>query len=372
MPAGWELVGDVVLLKGSKATILYKTQNTSVNWATIWLFKVDGLKLDGTDSFVLQQGPTAGDTPVEVGTFTATSAATDLDTLVSELDTWLRANPTTTGALLGYNWHAEKHVDADGVDSCFIVVDKINNLSRFSPIKSSTSGATATLYMWDWCKTPLNETVIKRKDGVNTFAVLWNKERFKAYNSNINSPSDSLTSPGLFNEAGFNATTTVKGYYGTYDNYLDNMFPDEEALEGMYALGKGKGKKVFESLAEITFPNISGIQTKVFLAESWAKGLKAHSTASVEGLNAGNFFIPSIDVAYKIFSKMKDDGSDPVNSAFVKAGESKFGINVSRWIPGSYINSSYANTWVLNSNGNFQSNYEGSLSYAVAVAEINL
>ncbi len=362
IPEGWTFIGAVSLRDSSTIAVLHKTENTSVKWANMWLFKVSGLKLDGTDSFVLQQGPESGNTPVEVGTFTASAAATDLDTLVSELDTWLRANTTATGALANYNWHAEKHEDADGVDSCFIVVDNINSQSRFSPIKSSTSGATAPLYVWDWCGFMADSTTIKRKDGVMTYAVVWNKERFKANNTNVNSPTDSLTTTGLFNEAGFDATTTVKAYYGTYDNYLDNMVPDEDATSGAYALFKGKGKEAFEGLADVTFPNLSGTSTKVFAAEAWA--------ATLGKLDGADFIVPSIDTVYEIFSAMKSDGSDAVNYARVKAGVSKLDNDKSRWVP---ARTNYFSAWMLSGNGCFfNGSTMSSTTRAVSVALLDL
>ena len=368
LPAGYEYVGAIAYREKRKAYVLYKNENTSVKWASMWLFKVNGLKLDGTDTFVLQQGPSSGNSPVEIGTFTATAAATDLDALVSELDTWLRANPTAEGALADYNWHAEKHVDADGVDSCFIVVDNINAQSRFSPIKSSASGATASMYMWDWCGFTTDVTTIKRKDGVMTYTVEWNKERFKAYDANVNSPSDSLTTTGLFNEAGFNATTTIKEYYGTYDNYLDNMVPDENATTGAYAIFKGKGKEVAEKIGGLSFPNLSGTETPVFPAEAWAISQKAHSTASVDGLNAGEFFIPSIDTIYKIFSAMNGSGTDPVNYSVVKAGGSAYPLAVARLIP---ARNTFINVWFLKSSGTFATPSMLINSRCVAVAELD-
>lgn len=361
VPAGLTFIGVVALREGNKATVLHKTENSSVKWASMWLFKVNGLKLDGTDTFVLQQGPASGSTPVEVGTFTASAAATDLDTLVSELDTWLRDNPTAMGALSDYNWHAEKHADADGVDSCFIVVDNVSNQSRFSPIKSSTSGASATLYMWDWCGFTTDVTTVRRKDGVNTYAVVWNKERFKEYDTNVNSPTDSLTTTGLFNEAGFNATTTVKAYYGTYDNYLDNMVPDTEATSGAYASFTGKGPDVFAALKDISFLNLSGTSTKIFGAEVWA--------ATLGQLDGADFIIPSIDTAYEIFSAMKIDGSDGVNSTFVKAGSTARQLTASRWVPARYNNT---NAWILLNYGNFNFNYMYNYYRVAAVALLPL
>lgn len=369
LPADYEYVGAVAYREKRKAYVLYKTEKSNTKFARMYLFKVNGLKLDGTDTFVLQQGPTSGNIPVEVGTFTATAAATDLDTLVSELDTWLRANPTADGALSDYNWHAEKHVDADGVDSCFIVVDKVNSQSRFSPIKSSTSGATADMYMWDFAQEVVNAPFIKRKDGVDTVNVVYNKERFKEYNTSAGSTTDSLTATGIFNEAGFNATTIVKGFYGTYDNYLDNMVPDEEATTGAYALFKGKGKEVSQKLAALVFKDISGTDVFVFETCSYIATLKAHSSASVEGLDEGDFFVPSPDIANKIFREMKPDGSDVINSALVKAGASSFSLNRSRWV---VARSSESVSWKIN-NGGYFANYDyiSSVNYVFCVAELD-
>lgn len=370
MPAGWELVGDVALLNGNKATVLYKTENASAKWASMWLFKVYGLKLDGTDTFVLQQGPASGSTNVEIGTFTASESATDLDTLVSELDTWLRANPTATGAFANYNWHAEKHEDADGVDSCFIVVDNAANNSRVSPIKSSASGASASIYMWNWTAVSGGGNEIIRRDDISTPIVLFNKEVFISYGSNLGSPTDSLTTKGIFNEAGFNDSTVVKEFYGTFENYLNYMVPKIDATTGVYQSFKGKGKQIGEKLSAISFKNLSGTDTAVFPAEKWASSVKAHSTASVEGLNAGDFFIASIDTMYKILSSMKSDGSDLVNASFVKAGSNAFDPGSARFVPATSY--TYA-MWRTYNAGRFDASYPMYAQMSsMAVAEINL
>lgn len=354
IPSGWEFVGVVALRKANKATILHKNENTSIAWAKCWLFRVEGLAFPLTSavSMVMQQGPATGSTPVEVGTYTSSEGVTSLDDFVIDLDTWLQANPTASGALSNYGWHASKMKDADGNDACFIVVDKIDFQSRFSPVKSSTSGATASLYMWQWCGFDVDVSSVKRKDGVNTYAVVWNKDRFKAYNTNVNNPTDSLTTAGLFSEAGFNATTTVKAFYGTYDNYLDNMAPDKSATTGAYSEFDGLGEETSNKLAEVKYTPISGTETNVFGAVDYAKSQKAHSTANVEGLNTGDFYIPSIDDIYEIFSVMKTDGSDPVNATLVRAlgpGNER-PLSVARWVPARDRNYT---TWILYSSGNF-------------------
>lgn len=375
IPAGWEFVGVVAIRKDNKATILHKNESTSIKWANCWLFRVEGLTFPLTSavSMVMQQGPASGDTPVEVGTYTSSEGVESLDDFVSDLDDWLQDNPTAPGALSNYGWHAAKMKDADGNDACFIVVDRIGSQSRSSPVKSSTSGATAPVYMWQWCGFNTDVSTIKRKDGVNTYAVLWNKERYEAYDANVNSPTDSLSTAGIFNEAGFNATTTVKAYYGTYDNYLDNMVPDESATTGAYGMFKGLGKEASESLAKVKYTPISGTETNVFGAAAYAESQKAHSTASVEGLNAGDFYMPSIDEFYEILSTMKTDGSDPVNATLVRAlgaGNART-LDVARWC---LARRSGLSLWRLASFGYFNNTSTGMYATYVtdAVAVLDL
>jgi hypothetical protein len=373
LPSGWEYVGAVALRKGSKATILHKNENSGIRFANCWLFKVTGLTfpLASSVSMVMQQGPKSGSTPVEVGTYTSSEGVATLDEFVADLDDWLQDNPTASGALADYGWHAAKMKDVDGNDSCFIIVDKIDYQSRFSPVKSSTSGVTAPLYMWNYAGFTTNVAQIKRKDGVMTYAVVWNKDRFKAYNTNVNSPTDSLTTTGLFNESGFEATTTVKGYYGTYDNYLDHMVPDTDATTGAYAVFKGLGKQTADRLNAVKYTPLNGTEMAVFGAEAYAAGQKAHSTASVPGLDEGDWYIPGIDEEYEIFSAMNTDGSDPVNAAFVAAGSSPRSLSVGRWVPARYLN---YNAWSIPGYGTFYNSYSYFYNYywACCVAILDL
>ena len=360
IPADWEFTGVVALREGTKATILHKNENSGIMFTNCWLFKVTGLTfpLASSVSMVMQQGPTSGSTPVEVGTYTSSEGVTTLDEFVEDLDDWLQDNPTASGALANYGWHAAKMKDADGNDACFITVDNINAQSRFSPVKSSTSGVTAPLHMWNYAGFTTDVSQIKRKDGVMTYAVVCNKERFKAYNTNVNNPTDSLTTTGLFSEAGFEATTTVKVYYGTYDNYLDHMVPDTDATTGAYAVFKGLGKQAADRLNAVKYTPLGGTKKAVFSAEAYAAGQKAHSTASVPGLDEGDWYIPGIDEEYEIFSAMKTDGSDPVNATLVAAGSSASSVAVSRWSIARYYASS---AWRLSGNAAF---YNDSFNYS--------
>ena len=348
LPSDWEFVGVVALREGTKAKILHKNMS-NLKFVSAWLFKVNGLKLDGTDTMVLQQGKSTSGY-VAVGTFTASESATDLDTLVSELNTWLLNNTTAEGAVANYNWHAQKLKDKDGNDACFIIVDNLNEKTMGNPIKSSSSGASSEFYFWQFVGFTQDTKTCKRKDGVLTYAVVWNKERFKAYNRSINNPTDSLTTTGLFNETDFNGTSVVKDYYGTYDNYLDNMMADETSEEGVIGIYRDKGKQLTEALSPVKYTPIDGVESAVYPTADFVSKLKAHSTASVDDLNEGDWYMPSINEQYGFMKSMKMNGSDPINSTMVRAGVSAIDLLIGTWSTARWNNNGiwrYENTGVF-------------------------
>ena len=371
IPEGWEFVGVVALREGTKATILHKNEGSNIKFASCWLFKVGGLTfpLASSVSMVMQQASSSGTSTVEIGTYTSSEGVTTLDEFVSDLDEWLQDNPTTEGALADYGWHAAKMADADGNDACFIIVDKMTAQSRISPIKSSANGVTSTIYMWDFAGLNRDMSTIVRKDGVSTASCVWNKDRFKNYNNNVGNPTDSLTTIGLFSEAGFNATTTVKGYYGTYDNYLDHMVPDTDATTGAYAVFKGLGKHIAEKLVEVKYTPLNATETAVFSAVAYAAEQKAHSTASVEGLDTGDWYVPSIDENYEIFSAMKIDGSDPVNACMTAAGSSARSLSLSSWIQARYNSS---NPWITANYGSYYTSYSSGSNRVSCIASYDV
>lgn len=70
---------------------------------------------------------------------------------------------------------------------------------------------------------PLPIRTFTRTDGCVTWLTIMNQPRFRQVNSSANSPSDALYAPGVYSESGFNGTTVLKNYYGTYEKYLDAM-----------------------------------------------------------------------------------------------------------------------------------------------------
>ena len=373
IPEGWTLKGVVAQRKSDKLVVLHKTENTSVKWASMWLFKVNGLKLDGTDSFVLQQGQTSGNTPVVVGTFTATEAATDLDTLVSELDTWLRANPGDTSTCYEYNWHCAK---ING--RIWVIADfgSSPNYRQYTTLHGSgtTSGVATNTNMWTFAGFSTDYTQMQRADGKVGGSTLWNTSRAKQYmasSGNIGDPTDTNPddSSGIYSEANFtaaNCPNTYAKYNGDYDAYLESKLIKYPSSAGAMPVYAGDGRRANDAMASVSYvPLAGGNAVKMFTAVDYAKQRKAHATASVPGLNAGDWYIPGYDEIFEIFKQMKTDGSDRINSAFVQSNGSARSLSVSRWVP---ARSATTGAWLLYASGYPSGSSFGNTYRACAVA----
>ena len=116
----------------------------------------------------------------------------------------------------------------------------------------------------------------------------------------------------------------------------------------------GKGAETCATAEKVVYTKRDGVTTEyMFTAIHYTKTLKAHSTASVEGMNAGDWYMPGLDEIVEIFSQMKVDGSDPIHQAFANAGQSSAypvnpSSNVYRWVPARCND---ANTWLLHTAG---------------------
>jgi hypothetical protein len=211
--------------------------------------------------------------------------------------------------------------------------------------------------MWTLAGMPTNYNSITRNDGVGSnYYAIWNKDVVKAKNTNQGSPADQVGHDGYYNEANFNNTTVLKAYYGTYDNYLDALLPKYPVNNRAMAAYAGKGAETCATADKVVYTKRDGVTTEyMFTAIHYTKTLKAHSTASVEGMNAGDWYMPGLDEIVDIFSQMKVDGSDPIHQAFANAGMSSAypinpSSNVYRWVPARFGN--HLATWLLSSSGN--------------------
>lgn len=371
---GWTSVGAVGMRKGPKAWILHKME-TDTKYINVWAFNVTGYSA-GTE--IVFKAYTADDTTdyVEVAGFTPTAEdVASVSAMATAMNSFLTTNQNPAGAVQT-NWSACVMKDASGNDAVFMLLEGSSSSGvyyshRQSPIKS---GATAALAAWDLLGLTSDKTTNARVNGSHDLRAGWNKDQlYNHYKASTNrdsagSPTDSITSGGIISEKAWNNNSfpTVKAYYGTWDKYLDSVMLkvpagaySSDALPVYY----GKAKEIQDKAKTVTFTSvISGSEKMVFKAFD--------VSASVSDGGAGlDWYMPGIEEGFGIFSQMKVDGSDPVNSAMVKIGSTARNLEQTRWVPACF-NLYYA--WALGISGasNSASLYYNSRACAVALLEL--
>lgn len=373
VPNDWYFVAPVAMREGNKVWLLHPSENTSIRFTSCWAWEVKGITYGSSNTIQFQQRKNEGGTFVNFNVGSAlTFTPSNIDDAITSIDTHLRANQggIADGAVADYNWHCAK---IDG--KIWVIADFVYSPSyrqyEASCINSTgtTGGITAPRNMWELAGFSIGYTSIARMDGTNGTCI-WNKSRFKQYNNNVGSPTDSLTSTGIYKESDFNSTTILKGHYGTYDNYLDHMFPQYPAESGAMSVYDSIGKDLCASMNAIEYvPLGGGDPVKMFTAPAYASTLKAHNTISVEGLNEGDWYMPSMFEAYEIFKTMLTDGSDPINATLKACGSTARTLSAYRWFPARY--SDYA-AWNLFNYGSFLNYPFSANSRACGVALLEL
>lgn len=372
---GMTFVGVVGMRKGNKAWVLHKDE-VQTKFVNAWAFKVTGYSAN--TSIVFQQFNKENDSVAATVTgFTPMSSdVASVSAFATALNNFLRSHqPTasTTGTTgpAPTNWSAAAMDDGTGTTAVFIFIeghptDGIYYSQRLTPI---ASGATATLFIWDLVGYSNDYTSIQRNDNVNTWCCIWNKERIKQYNANINSPSDSLTSAGIYSKSNFtqsNCPTLYAYYGGDYDKYLDSKtvkIPCKKMAtpNGTTAYYYGKAKDVCEKADAITFSSV---------VSSSAKPLFKAIGLSVSKSNSGNgvsWYMPGIEEFVGIFGGMLVNGQDKINKSFTQSNSSARSLSVYRWVPARY---NYYYAWLLAYYGYTYNSFSGTYrACAVALLE---
>ena len=353
---GLESVGVVSDVDGRKLLILHKDESTDLQFANCWLFKVTGINLDGTTNTLNMQQHASNDSAVPAGTFTD-STSTTLADFCAAFDTWLREHQTVAGASVT-NWHCELMPDADGVDSCFIVVDTNSYQNRLTPIASGST-ATATLYMWQFAGQTTDRNTLLRNNGSNVYYAGWNKERLIEWFSNPSnesiSPTNNPNGAGLLNLTDFNGTSypAVKEYYGDYETYMEAMMMKWPSETGSQAAFAGTGHDIGLVLGTHTHKNLSGETVYTFPANRYSYTRTTEATRKSEGLGDGGWYLPDVVDSFKVFSKMKVDGTDAINDS-LSAISARRALSVARWCCSRYH---YLYSWLMYYRGYFDTGY---------------
>jgi hypothetical protein len=364
IPSGWEFVGVVSLRKGGKALVLHKNENTGIRFTSCWAWEITGVVYGSSNTIQFQQRKSTGTNTfamVDIGS-ALVFTPTDIDDAVSKIDTHLKASGNAGGKsydsniVANYNWHCEK---LDG--RIWVIADFDSSPSyrqyEVGVVKNTAvaNGPISNNNMWTLVGMASNYNSIRRNDGVNSnYFSIWNKDVVRVKASNQGSPVDQVAHDGYYSETNFNNTSVLKAYYGTYDKYLDDLMPKYPVNGGAMKAYAGKGAETCAIAESVVYTKRDGVTTDyMFTAIHYTKTLKAHSTASVDGMNAGDWYMPGLDEIVDIFSQMKVDGSDPIHQAFANAGMSSAypinpSSNVYRWVPARF---NFYNAWFLHSTG---------------------
>jgi hypothetical protein len=362
---GLTAIGVVADVDGRKVMVLHKDESEELPFASILLFKLSGFKIDGTGNYIAMQQYNTNGTAIDVGTYDDSSGPADsLEAFVDGFDTWLRANPTVEGAPT-YNWHCELMNDASGTPSAFLVIDSYTSYRQNStPVKS---GATATNYMWQWSEQNSDRSTLLRNNGSSVYYAGWNKERLIEWFSDSSnasiSPTDDPNGAGLLNKVDFEGSRypTVKAYYhNDYSEYMEAMMMKWPSTSGSQAAIDGTGKDVSNALASVVVKNLAGEDTYVFTGAKYShdRTVPLNTGVTCDGFSDGGWFMPDVVQGFKVFSKMKTDGSDPVNASMVAIGSTARTMSVSRWLTSRY--GTY-NTWYFARTG-YYSNSNSTIS----------
>lgn len=367
---GLESVGVVADVNGRKLLVLHKDESEELQFTNCWMFKVTGINLDGTTNTLNMQQHASNDDAVSAGTFTD-STSTTLADFCAALDAWLREHQTVEGGS-ETSWHCELMPDADGVDSCFIVVDAYSFQNRLTPIGNGST-ATATMYMWQFANQTTDRNTLLRNNTSSVYYAGWNKERLIEFFSNPAnasiSPTNDPNGTGLLNLADFNGTSypAVKEYYGDYDTYMEAMLMKWPSETGNQSLFAGTGKNIGIVLGNHTHKNLAGDTLYTFTANRYAYTRTTAATRKSDGLGDGDWYLPDVVGAFKVFRKMKVDGTDAINDS-LSAISSRRVLSVSRWCCSRYY---YHSSWIMTSMGYLYYAYfvYGSRCGAVALLE---
>lgn len=366
VPAGQTFLGVVAKREGRKVWVLNVNEN-SQRFVNPCLHRISGWAVGTAITFKAYKSDWSA---MENITTTFTPTQSSVEGFTAELSTFLKAHQPDVQADSGfdgakYDWHAEVMPGPDGEDACYVVSDTYTNYHQTEKIVAS--GATCDYGVADMCD--IGDKV-ERSDEVMTLYAGWNKERLAEYlhtaTSNIGTVTDSLSSTGILTEANFNGESypTIKAHYVTFDKYLDAMMLKVPATSGMANVIAGKGKEYTVAMSARTCKKIDGTTDwVVYPAAAQAHGL---GVSGAEGVEPGDWYMPDFYEIFDIFSRMKVDGTDAVNSTFKKVSVSYVrSLSADRWVPARFNN---ARAWLLGYGGYSSSGGFHSSVRVVAVA----
>ena len=360
---GLTFVGVVAMQKGRKLKIINKA-DVQAKFINCWLFKVTGYEAN-TPIVFNQYNKSSDSVAATISGFTPTSDdVASVGAFATALNTFLAEHqPTESTTAAETNWSAAVMADENGTDCVFMFVEGSSTTGVYQSQRQSpiASGATTGLYNMQILGVTSVSNLILRKDGVKTRSCVYNKQKFIANDTNENSPTDSVSSAGIYSKSNFtqaNCPTLYAKYNGDYEAYLDDRVIKYPTSEGIINDYYGKAVEISQKMKSLVFDSVvTGEPRHIFKAADYAN----------DGLSDLDWIIPDTDVFASVVYTFKSDFSDKINVALVKSGASGKPVS-SRWT----TMSSYNYAWILASSGSTTSigYFSASSYYFTLFAEI--
>lgn len=357
--AGYTPVGIIAeKYSRNKGLLVYPEENTSVQFCNACIQILSGYKIDGTANNIKVRWFNSSNVKTVIAD-AFTESCSSLEDFVEKFDAFLRANQVSA-----YNWHCELMQNYSGNDAAFVVIDSYTYYQQYQSVVES--GASASMYNWAFVGQNTDQTSVRRNSGGSGYRPGCNKQQLISYYSayaSTDALSDSITNgSGILSLTDFNGSNypTIKAYYGTYENYIESILMKKKPTIKGNQYTMLDAHELTDRMAQIEYKRLDGTTSKLFPAAVWCSSLTAMNS---------NWFLTGINELNDIFSKIRNDATDPINVAMLNMTNKKMVWNIGgtyyyRWVAGRY---NIRDAWFLYGCGCFHGSYLSNRHRAVAV-----
>lgn len=322
LPAGWTAVGVVAHRQGNKAIVVHKT-SSSRKWADVFRWYLTGSAMtDGT---------------AHTENFTANSVSVPVTWQTSSLSAFAAA---LNSAIAGQDFggHSYRALYDAAEDKVIVIHDTYTTY-----IGPTMTGVVFNHLIGE--DTPMDVNIFAINGvGLEYKGVNWQKylEYIKTSTSDISNPTTPITSLGTYPLSYASYSSEIGAYarniYGdgeaNYENYLRDYMVRFPSHRGVLAESFRSGKDNTYKLAGKTYIASDSSLKPLYPAAEYCAAVGYDS----EGLEVGNWYLPSIYEIFKIWSKLtyglagvSRQNSDAVNRSLNAIGGSAISLGGDAW-----------------------------------------
>lgn len=322
LPAGWTAVGVVAHRQGNKAIVVHKT-SSSRKWADVFRWYLTGNAMT--------------DGAAHTENFTANSVSVPVTWQTSSLSAFAEA---LNSAIAGQDFggHSYRALYDAAEDKVIVIHD-----TYITYISPTMSGVTFNRLIGE--DTPMDVNIFGINGvGIEYKGLNWRKyyEYIKTATSSILNPTSPITSLGTYPLSYASYSSEIGAYarniYGdgeeNYERYLRDYMARFPSHRGALAERFRSGKDNTYKLAGKTYIASDSSLKPLYPAAEYCAAVGYDS----EGLEVGNWYLPSIYEIFKIWSKLtyglagvSRQNSDAVNRSLYAIGGSAISLGGIAW-----------------------------------------